>query len=66
MGTFSDLGNLTIFINGASMELGTELGCPPLNFFMVENCEIFKITFGKILDFMHRLKIRSRALTRYK
>ena len=23
MGTFSDLGNLTIFINGASMELGT-------------------------------------------
>ena len=30
---------------------------------MVEYCEIFKMAISKILDFLHRLKIRSKAPT---
>ena len=32
---------------------------------MVEYCEIFKMDFLKILDFLLRLKIRCKAPTRY-
>ena len=35
------------------------------NLKMVEYCEIFKIAFSKILDFRRRLKIHSKAPTRY-
>ena len=35
------------------------------NFPMVEYCEFFKMTFAKILDFLLRLKIRSKAPTSY-
>ena len=35
-------------------------------FYMVEYCEIFKMKFSKILDFLLRLKIRCKAPTRYK
>ena len=37
----------------------------PSNFYMVEYCEIFKMTFLKILDFLRVLKIRSKAPDRY-
>ena len=37
----------------------------PSNFYMVEYCEIFKMAFSKIQDFLRRLKIRSEAPTRY-
>ena len=49
-----------------------EIGCFDIqchkkmrNFEILECCEFFKIAFAKILDFLRRLKIRSKALTRY-
>ena len=33
---------------------------------MAEYCEIFKKAFSTILDFLNRLKIHSKAPTRYK
>ena len=33
---------------------------------MVEYCEILKIAFSKILDFLRRLKIHPKAPKRYK
>ena len=35
------------------------------NSYMVEYCEIFEMSFVKILDFRHRLKISLEAPTRY-
>ena len=36
------------------------------NFYMVDNCEIIKMSFPKILDFRRELKIPSEAPTKYK
>ena len=36
-----------------------------IKFYMVENCEFFKMGFEKILDLLHRVKTHSKALTRY-